>query len=102
MPVVAAASGSRSPLPPFPRISPSCTRADFPSRGQAVRAALCLPAGTSPAPAVVVLHGCGGVRALRPVPARGPPARRVATYYLAYLRLPPPPPPPAFRTAPPP
>src|SRR5262249_50558861 len=89
MPVGPAASGSRSTLPPFPRISPSCTRADFPSRGQAVRAALCLPAGTSPAPAVVVLHGCGGFGGLDQGLARDLPAHGVAPYYLDYFWLPP-------------
>jgi dienelactone hydrolase len=82
-----AASAHSSGLPPFPRISPSCTRADFRSQGGTVRAALCLPAATSAAPAVVVLHGCGGFGTLDQVLARDVPTHGIATYYVDYFGL---------------
>jgi dienelactone hydrolase len=86
-----AASAHRSTLPPFPRISPSCTRADFRSQGGTVRAALCLPGGVQAAPAVVVLHGCGGFGTLDQVLARDLPASGIATFYVDYFGLTPPP-----------
>jgi dienelactone hydrolase len=80
------AASARS-LPSFPRISPSCSRADFRSQGRTVRAALCLPAGTQRAPAVVVLHGCGGFGTLDQILARDLPASGIATYYVDYFGL---------------
>jgi dienelactone hydrolase len=87
MAVAGAASGRGSTPPPFPHISSSCTRADFRSQGRTVRAALCRPAGTSSAPAVVVLHGCGGFGTLDQVLARDLPAYGIATFYLDYFGL---------------
>jgi dienelactone hydrolase len=82
-----AASARSSSLPPFPRISPSCTRADFRSQGRTVRAALCLPSASQAAPAVVVLHGCGGFGTLDQVLARDLPTHGIATYYVDYFGL---------------
>jgi dienelactone hydrolase len=83
----AAGGGSKQSLPPFPRISPLCHRADFSSRGHVVRAALCRPAGSTRAPAVVVLHGCGGFGGIDEVLARDLPNHGVATYYIDYFGL---------------
>jgi dienelactone hydrolase len=83
----AVGSSSSASLPPFPRISPLCHRADFSSRGHKVRAALCRPAGSTRAPAVVVLHGCGGFGGIDEVLARDLPSHHVATYYIDYFGL---------------
>jgi dienelactone hydrolase len=91
MPLGGAASARPSRLPPFPRISPSCSRADFRSQGRTVRAALCLPAGSKRAPAVVVLHGCGGFGTLDQFLARDLPTQGIATFYIDYFGLTPPP-----------
>jgi len=52
-----------------------------------VRAALCRPAGSTRAPAVVVLHGCGGFGGIDEVLARDLPSHGVATYYIDYFGL---------------
>ena len=67
-------------MPPFPATSPLCHRADFPSQGGTVRAAFCRPAGSAQAPALVVLHGCGGFGGIDEVLARDLPAHGVATF----------------------
>jgi dienelactone hydrolase len=82
-----AGGTSKQPLPPFPRISPLCHRADFSSRGHMVRAALCRPAKSARLPAVVVLHGCGGFGGIDEVLARDLPSHSVATYYVDYFGL---------------
>jgi dienelactone hydrolase len=82
-----AGNASRASLPPFPRISPLCHRADFSSRGHRVRAALCRPAGLARLPAVVVLHSCGGFGGIDEVLARDLPSHGVATYYIDYFGL---------------
>jgi dienelactone hydrolase len=82
-----AGGTSKQPLPPFPRISPLCHRADFSSRGHMVRAALCRPAKSARLPAVVVLHGCGGFGGIDEVLARDLPSHGVATYYVDYFGL---------------
>ena len=86
---LAVDGASKQSLPPFPRISPLCHRADFSSRGHSVRAALCRPAGSGAArmPAVVVLHGCGGFGGIDEVLARDLPNHGVATYYIDYFGL---------------
>ena len=84
---VAPGSGSSSSLPPFPRISSQCQRADFSSQGHMVRAALCRPAGSARLPAVVVLHGCGGFGGIDEVLARDLPSHGIATYYIDYFGL---------------
>jgi acetyl xylan esterase AXE1 len=83
----AAGSNSSASLPPFPRISALCHRADFSSRGHRVRAALCRPASSARLPAVVVLHGCGGFGGVDEVLARDLPSHGVATYYIDYFGL---------------
>lgn len=83
----AAGSGSSASLPPFPRISSLCHRADFSSSGRSVRAALCRPANSARLPAVVVLHGCGGFGGIDEVLARDLPSHGVATYYIDYFGL---------------
>jgi dienelactone hydrolase len=75
----------------FPRISPLCQRDDFRSGGQAVRAALCRHEGTATVPAVVVLHGCGGMGGIDGVLARDLPAHGVAAFYVDYFSRTPPP-----------
>src|SRR5215470_13946017 len=82
--VAGGAGGATQSLPPFPRISSECHRADFSSRGHMVRAALCRPAGSARLPAVVVLHGCGGFGGIDEVLARDLPSHGVATYYIDY------------------
>jgi poly(3-hydroxybutyrate) depolymerase len=77
---LAAGGTSKQSLPPFPRISSLCHRADFSSQGRTVRAALCRPAGSVRMPAVVVLHGCGGFGGIDEVLARDLPNHGVATY----------------------
>lgn len=77
---------SRS-LTSFPSISPLCHRADFPSQGRTVRAALCRPAGSQRLPAVIVLHGCGGFGGIDVVLARDLPGHGVATFYVDYFGL---------------
>jgi hypothetical protein len=52
-----------------------------------VRAALCRPAGSTRAPAVVVLHGCGGFGGIDEVLARDLPSHGAATYYIDYFGL---------------
>ncbi|MFY9578588.1 MAG: dienelactone hydrolase family protein [Gaiellaceae bacterium] len=81
------ASARTSTLPPFPRIAPSCARADFRSQGGTIRALLCLPAGPQPAPGVVVLHGCGGFGTLDQILARELPMHGIATFYVDYFGL---------------
>jgi dienelactone hydrolase len=60
-----------------------CTRADFRSGGKSVRAALCRPAKTDRAPAVVVLHGRGGFDTLDHRIAVDLPKAGIATLYVA-------------------
>ena len=88
---VGGAQGARQALPPFPRISPLCHRADFASQGGTVRAGLCRPAGSARLPALVVLHGCGGFGGIDEVLARDLPAHGIATFYVDYFGLTPPP-----------
>ncbi|HEX6700722.1 MAG TPA: prolyl oligopeptidase family serine peptidase, partial [Gaiellaceae bacterium] len=83
--------GWRGLVAALPAISPLCHRADFPSQGGMVRAALCRPAGSAEAPALVVLHGCGGIGGIDEVLARDLPAHGVATFYVDYFGLMPPP-----------
>ena len=83
----AAGTNSSTSLPPFPRISPLCHRADFSSRSHSVRAAVCHPVGSARVPAVVVLHGCGGFGGIDEVLARDLPNHGVATYYIDYFGL---------------
>jgi dienelactone hydrolase len=87
--LLARATGAtpKQSLPPFPRISALCHRADFSSRGHMVRAALCRPAKSARLPAVVVLHGCGGFGGIDEVLARDLPSHGVATYYIDYFGL---------------
>lgn len=87
----AASSRAAARLGPFPRISSLCQRADFPSQGGIVRAALCRAAGTERMPAVVVLHGCGGMGGIDGVLARDLPSHGVAAFYVDYFGLTPPP-----------
>jgi len=82
-----AAGQSKQPLPPFPKISPLCHRADFSSGGHTVRAALCRPAGSTQVPAVVVLHGCGGFGGIDQILARDLPGQGIASYYVDYFGL---------------
>jgi dienelactone hydrolase len=92
--VAGVALGARSTprrLLKFPSIAPYCHRADFPSQGHAVRAALCRQAGTANLPAVVVLHGCGGFGGIDQILARDLPLHGIATYYVDYFGLTPPP-----------
>jgi dienelactone hydrolase len=83
----AAEAIPKQPLPPFPRISSLCHRADFSSSGRSVRAALCRPTKSARLPAVVVLHGCGGFGGIDEVLARDLPSQGVATYYIDYFGL---------------
>jgi dienelactone hydrolase len=90
----AAAQAARTPLPPLPRIAPSCVESDFSSGGHAVRARLCLPNGASATrrvPGVIVLHGCGGFGTLDQTLAQRLFEHGIATYYVDYFGLTPPP-----------
>lgn len=78
-------------LPRFPSISPLCHRADFPSQGRSVRAALCRTPSSARLPALIVLHGCGGFGGVDQILARDLPHDGVATYYVDYFGLTPPP-----------
>jgi len=86
-----AARDAAAALPPFPSISPLCHRADFPSRGRTVRAALCRAPGATRLPAMIVLHGCGGFGGIDEVLARYLPQHGIATLYVDYFGLTPPP-----------
>jgi dienelactone hydrolase len=89
-----AARAMRTSLPPLPRIAPSCVESDFTSGGRSVRARLCLPedvSATRRAPAVIVLHGCGGFGTLDQTLAHQLPQHGIATYYVDYFGLTPPP-----------
>ncbi len=76
---------------PFPSLPSECARSDFASGGAAVRAALCLPAGTARVPAAVVLHGCGGFDTLDHRLAVELPRAGVGTLYVDYFGPTPPP-----------
>jgi dienelactone hydrolase len=88
---VGAAPAASSTRHPFPHMPAECKRADFRSGGTTVRAALCRPAKTDPAPAVVVLHGCGGFDTLDHRIAVDLPKAGIATLYVDYFDPTPPP-----------
>jgi dienelactone hydrolase len=97
--LVALAGASGAPaahtLHPFPRFTtPGCTRDDFSSGGQPVRAELCRatrdPGGGGRA--VVVLHGCGGFDTFDHRLAADLPGDGITTLYVQYFDPTPPPP----------
>src|ERR1700761_9490863 len=89
--VLVAFAASAASAHPFPHLPSECSRSDFRSGGAVVRAALCTPASSRPAPTAIVLHGCGGFDTLDHRLAVHLPHAGVATFYVDYFDPTPPP-----------
>lgn len=89
--VLASVGAAGADAAPFPRMPPHCVASDYRSGGARVRAAVCLPAGRTPAPVAIVLHGCGGFDTFDHRLAVDLPRAGVATMYIDYFDPTPPP-----------